>query len=154
MGKCKAWRFRLGTDTERRNVKTWDGRLIGNYTTYAPYISVGHEWKKNFQRYRWFVGTDVFGSFTHSNQRYLVSADLYYDDKIRDYYFGLTSFTGFQVNLTKKMSLSLESSFVIKYERKYLYSVGPLSWGGDNSRQLSTFVEPVMVINFIYTFLS
>ncbi len=150
--KCKALRFRIGMDTEKRLVKAWDGHLIDDYKGYSPYIAFGHEWKTIFPKYRWFFGIDVVGSFTRSNQYYSVGSTTYYYDTIRNYTIGLNGLTGFQMNLTKYLSITLESAALIKYEKKYLYSRDlPWSQGGENSKRFFTKIEPIMVLNLIYS---
>lgn len=49
--KCKALRFRIGLDSEIRDGYTFEGLLTGEYKTYTPYLSIGHEWKQAFKRY-------------------------------------------------------------------------------------------------------
>jgi hypothetical protein len=152
-GKSKAWRFRIGNEFQKNNGKSFDLTPTGDYSTYVPYLSIGHEWKKVFSKYSWFSGTDIFGTVYHSNRVLFQGFDDYEDYRVRNYNFGISGLIGFQVNLTKYLSLSTESAILIKYEqlRVDTKNISGGSLGGDFSHRLGTVVKPVMVVNFIYS---
>jgi hypothetical protein len=152
--KCKALRFRVGLDSEIRDGYTFDGLLTGEYTTYAPYLSVGHEWKQNFKRHSWYLATDLSGRYLYSNQYYLVSGDdLYFDDKIRDFDISISGVLGYQINLIRNLSLGLESAILVKYSEQHTDSISNdgLSFGGDDYSQLTTTIQPFMAVNLVYS---
>ncbi|MCC6411986.1 MAG: hypothetical protein IT270_10025 [Saprospiraceae bacterium] len=152
--KCKALRFRVGLDSEIRDGYTFDGLLTGEYTTYGPYLSLGHEWKQNFNRFSWYVATDLSGRYLYSNQYYLVSGnDLYYDDKIRNFDIALNGILGYQIRVLKNLSIGIESAIIVKYSEQHSESISndQSSYGGDDYSQLTTSLQPFMTINLIYS---
>ena len=151
--KCKALRMRIGLDSEIRDGHSYDGLLTGEYTTYAPYLSIGHEWKRNFNRQSWYVASDLSGRYLYSNQYYLVSGDdFYYDVKIRDFDLSLNGILGYQVNLSRYLSIGLESAVILKYSEQHLdlISNDRTTIGGDDYTQFTTSIQPFMAINLIY----
>jgi hypothetical protein len=152
--KCKALRFRIGLDSEKRDGYKYDGLLLGEYMTYAPYLSVGHEWKKVFKSYRWYIGCDAFGSYTHSNQYYLYSGDDKYENlKIRNVELGMSGLMGFQINLLKYLSLGIESALLVQYSEQHSDSINntQTAIGGEDDSKLTTTIKPFMAINLIYS---
>lgn len=152
--KCKALRFRIGLDSEVRDGYTFEGLLTGEYATYAPYLSLGHEWKQNFRRYSWYFATDLSGRYLHSNQYYLVSGDdFYYDVKVRDFDLFLNGIIGYQIHLIRNLSIGVESSVVVKYSEQHidLISNDKTTIGGDDYSQLTTSIKPFMTVNLFYS---
>jgi hypothetical protein len=157
--KCQAWRFRLGLDSENRDVKTsFDNVILAQRHTYAPYLSIGHEWKRIMPRYRWFMAIDVIGTGTYADQYFLVdiSGPVYDDWDIRDYQVGLNGIVGFQVYLTKYLSISAESALDIRYVRKKLDTIGTTggvmgSYGGEYGEYLNTSISPLLSLGLNYS---
>jgi hypothetical protein len=152
--KCKALRLRIGLDTEIREGYAFDSLLLGDYTTYAPYLSIGHEWKQNFKRYSWYFATDISGQYFCSNQYYLVSGDdLYYDDKIRNFNLNFNGVIGYQVNVFRGLYIGVESALLVKYSEEHYDSISndKLSFGQEDHSRLTTSIKPFMTVNLIYS---
>jgi hypothetical protein len=152
--KCKAMRLRVGLDTEIRDGYTFDGLLTGEYTTYGPYLSIGHEWKRIFSRYCWYFGTDLSSQYLFSNQYYLVSGDdFYYDVKVRDFDVLLNVILGYQIKLIGNLSLGIESALILKYSEQHIdiISNDRSTVGGDDYSNLNTSIQPFMVVSLIYS---
>ena len=151
--KCRAWRLRVGLDSEIRDAYAFDGLLTGEYTTYAPYLSIGHEWKQRFKRYSWYWATDVSGQYLYSNQYYLVSGDdFYYDVKVRNFDIAFNGIVGCQAHLFRNLSLGLESAFVVKYSEQHIdfISNDRTTFGGDDTSKFNTSIQPFVALNIIY----
>lgn len=151
--RCKALRFRIGVDSEIRDGYTFDGVLTGEYTTYAPYLSVGHEWKQLFKRHSWYVATDLSAQILYSNQYLLVSGDDNYDDvKVRDFDIALSGVLGYQINLIGNLSLGVESAFIVQYAEQHsdIVNNSQTAFGGDDYTRFLTAIRPFMAVNLIY----
>jgi len=152
--KCKALRFRVGLDSEIRDGYSHDGLLLGEYMTYSPYLSIGHEWKHYSKRQYWYMATELSGNYQYSNQYFLVSGDdFYYDVKIRDFDLALNGILGYQFNLTNKFAIGAESAFIVKYSEQHrdIVSNDSTTFGGGNYSNLTTSILPFMTINLIYS---
>jgi len=151
---CKALRFRIGVDSEIRDGYAFDGVLTGEYATYAPYLSVGHEWKQLFKRHSWYVATDLSAKILYSDQYFLTSGDDKYDDvKIRDFDLALHGVIGYQIHLFRNLSIGVESALVVQYSEQHSDVVDNTmtAFGGDDYTRFTTAIRPFMAVNLIYS---
>ncbi len=144
---CKAIRFRIGLDAEDLYAITpYDNALLGDLTTYSPYLALGNEWKFLYGKYRWYVGTEISGQITHTNFYTIVPEAFgpakYEDLKIRNQYITGSGIFGLQYAIGSKLFISVESSVNIKYSHERTDTVG----FDDNSVQISVGREDRTVL--------
>lgn len=160
--RCNAWRFRLGTDSENRLVNFVDNTLVGDYQSYAPYLRIGHEWRFISGRYAWFTGFDFTGRYEHTNWNRLTdvvnNAELFTDEKIRDYDIGVSWIIGGSLKVSKRLGLSIESSLDALYIYRKSNTVDRIkpsnimvSYGGEYRKRLTTNIQPLLSINLNYS---
>jgi hypothetical protein len=155
--KCKALRLRIGLDTEIGDGYAFDGLLLGEYQSYAPYLRLGHEWRFISGRYAWFTGFDVTGRYEHTNRYRLVGDNqLFTDEKIRDYDIGFSWIIGGSLKFSKRLDISIESSLDALYIRRKYDAVDirdnvVVAYGSENRKRLTTNIQPLLSINVNYS---
>jgi hypothetical protein len=157
--RCNAWRFRLGTDSEDRLVKTDDNDLTGDYQSYAPYLRLGHEWRFISGRYAWFTGFDFTGRYEYVNwYRLTGDSQLFTDEKIRNYDIGFSWIIGGSLKFSKRLGVSIESSLDALYIRRKSDAIDIIrdsnvivAYGGESRKRLTTNIQPLLSINLNYS---
>jgi len=159
-GSGKAWRFRAGLDTEYYWYTSISRFIPDDRQVYSPYLSIGHEWQKKQERFRWFWGADAYGRFTHQNSFQLlsVSDSIVNDYRFRDLNTGISILLGFQFDVSSQIAVSLESTFTGNYhwykitEETGKFGTPPGGFGNTRSRMFTTQVIPFNAIHLIYKF--
>lgn len=158
---CKAFRFRMGFDSEDRYaIRSLDSSVLVDNTTYSPYLALGHEWKFLHRQYRWYIGTEASGQLTHENLDFLgidPAAATYNNHKIRNKYLAVNGIFGLQYFIANKISISVESSVEIRYIHEKLETIGRgsngtlVSYGGYDRTVITSNITPVFSFNFNYS---
>jgi hypothetical protein len=159
-GLGRAWRMRAGVEVEVRDftgVARWTPDI---FRTYAPYLSIGHEWQRVSKGFRWFVGVEGSGSYVKKDFFYLASlADsLRQKVVVNEKKVGVKGILGFQVRLSSNIWLSSEAALSANfwhYHKKVDdYYRGILATGiksEDFDDVFSINFHPLYVINLIYS---
>lgn len=157
LAKGRAWRFRVGVDTERREFDAIGKIYKDTWRGYNLYLSIGHEWQFRSERSSWFVGGDVVGQYYHLKARYLVfpSPDTYEDVRVSEMTTSILVITGWQYAITRQIAVSLESALSASYYyRRYngeaVLPHGGVSW--ENDKIIKTNIRPFWVILLTYKF--
>ncbi len=158
-GAGKAWRLRAGVDTEVRDFIDVGRWTPDTYRTYAPYLSIGHEWQRTSGVFRWFAGIEAVGSYYRQNFFYLLtlSDSLRWKGFKKEFKIGMNGTLGCQVKLANNLWLSSEAALSVAYRRSHykgddIHIDGTLGGYSDNLEKVfvSEF-RPLYVINLIYS---
>ncbi|MBP6825006.1 MAG: hypothetical protein KA165_00465 [Saprospiraceae bacterium] len=153
--KGRAWRFRVGLDSERRDFDS-DGRDSTDiYRGWSPYLSIGHEWQFGADRCRWYTGFDVTGQYARLNARYLIvpPGNAIIDIHKKEITVGTSVIAGFQYAFTRYFAISIESAlnvayYYFQYNGQELWPAG--GYGFEKDRKITTTIKPFWVIQFTY----
>lgn len=159
-GRGKALRLRAGVDVEVRDfsdVVHWTPSI---FRTYAPFLSIGHEWQRSTKSYKWFAGIDGSVGLSRYNSFFLAAISDSLQEKVlsKEWNIGAVGLLGFQARLSPNISVSAEAALSVNY-RHYTYdndsyyggihSPGILSYETD--KVLGAGIQPLYVINLIYS---
>ncbi|MBK7939348.1 MAG: hypothetical protein IPJ82_20695 [Lewinellaceae bacterium] len=162
LAKGRAWRFRVGVDSEMRDYSDVTRFFTDTWRGYGPYLSIGHEWQFQFrsESYQWFVGGDISGQYSslHSFTLLSIADSTVVDTRLRDITTRVSAIAGFKYSMTKHLSVSIESAFNLTY--KYMHFDQPesvfgqppfgISYGTD--KKFITDIQPFWTINLTYQF--
>jgi hypothetical protein len=154
--KSRAWRFRLGMDSEWLKGNDFEGIPTGEYNIYAPYFLIGHEWRHRLKRSTWYFATDVSGMYYYGDRIVYQGLNNYDEVKVRNLQLSANGVLGYQVHVFGNLSLGIESVLTVTYWDEHV-DVKPLDggafggFGGDDRYQLLTAIKPFMTINLFYS---
>ncbi len=161
-GKGRAWRMRAGAEVEVRDFSDVAHWTPSTFRTYAPYLSIGHEWQRVSNKFRWFFGIDGGVSYSRRNDFYLSTFVL--TDSLREkivvneWRFAINGVLGFQVKISNNLSLGSEASLIASYRSYHFkndsYYRGILATGNKSEDFDDVFnlkLNPIYVINLIYS---
>lgn len=155
-GLGRAWRMRAGVEVEIRDFQDVGRWVPDTYRTYAPYLSVGHEWQHIGRGFRWYVATEGFGSYYRQKFKYLnlPTPDLE-GGYINSHIIGIMGAMGFQIKLSSSVWVASEAN-LSGYYSKYKFQSDrlPVGTGGHSEELEKIFAlkfRPLYVINIIYS---
>jgi len=158
---CKAFRFRVGVDAEDRYVITsFDDYLIADRRNYAPYLGIGHEWKFLYNKYRWYIATEISGQLLYGNNKYLSSHNgvpVRIDLKVRNQSITGNGILGLQYKIGNRLFISAESSVEINYRHEWSKGIGRNDQGtvvsnpGEDRVVFSSKFIPIFSLNLNYS---
>lgn len=157
-GLGEAWRFRAGVETVARDFTSNVWTTPQTHQTYMPYLSGGHEWQRQSDRFKWFAGCDLPVSYVQDDQFSLI---VLADSSVGDYHFkeiniGLHVFVGLQFQVSSSIAISIESALISNFRHWHLSDKSghlgypPSGIGEENENVVTTKIQPFQVINLIY----
>jgi hypothetical protein len=162
-GTAKAIRFCIGGSMESY---TNDRTFIGPYRrdtikTFAPYISLGHEWQRKVGRFRYYTFTDATWSYAHFEKKQFLGAgpsgQAYNYDTLSNTIVTLGVGMGIQYRIFSTFSVSLESNLNAHYQDYYIKNYGKANtpgniWavGGEISKKGWIDLQPFASLRLIY----
>ena len=161
-GLGRAWRLRAGMEVEVRDFSDVAHWTPSTFRTYAPYLTLGHEWQHVSKGFRWFVGIEGSGSYAGKKDFYLsafvLSDSLRQKVAVNEWSVGVSGIIGFQVRLSSNIWLSSEAALLSNFWHYHIkvdnYYRGILATGfksEDFDDIFSLKVQPMYVINLIYS---
>jgi hypothetical protein len=151
--KSRAWRFRLGMDSQRRKSNDYEGFSIGDYDIYTPYLLIGHEWRHRIKRSTWYFATDLSGKYYYVDQIVFQGINNYDEVKVRNPEISAHGVLGCQMHILGNLSVGIESALTVTYLEYHLdnKSLSGGGIGGFDRRDILTSVQPFMTINLFYS---